>query len=196
MYSLYTTKAIIIETTEHREADKTLTLLTRDFGLIHAVSLGCRKGHSKLLSALLDLALIQATLVRGRNNWRLTTASLEHHFYFDLAPAPEKVKLVSRFFSLMKRLIKGEHPEQTLFDNVLEGLEFLAKTDFSADELISLESILVLRLLRVLGYIADAPALSLFYQNSGFSESLLYDVRPIRREVFKVINLGLKESHL
>jgi len=195
MYSLHTTEAIIIETAEHREADRILTLLTRDLGLIQAVALGCRNNCSKLRSTLLDLAFIQATLVRGKNGWRLTTASLERHLYFDLIPVQEKIKVAGRFFSLLKRLIRGEHPEPVLFDNVSEGLRFLAKTDFSAEDLISFESILVIRLLRVLGYIADAPALSPFYQE-GFSKELLADLRPVRREAFKAINLGLQESHL
>ena len=92
------------------EADRIYSILTRDFGLIHAVALAVRKENSKLRGALEPISLTQISLVCGKEYWRLTSGEFIR-----------KIKK-SQALALLEKLVAGEAPHPELFDAVEEYL--------------------------------------------------------------------------
>jgi len=104
-YHIYTTKGIVLSSRPSREADKMYSILTEDLGLVHARAGGVRLEKSKLRGFLEPYALVNVSLVRGKAEWRLTSAELVETFPLSLH--------IARPLALIERLIVGEevHPE-------------------------------------------------------------------------------------
>ena len=104
-YHIYTTKGVVLSSRPSREADKMYSILTEDLGLVHARAGGVRLEKSKLRGFLEPYALVNVSLVRGKAEWRITSAEL-------LQKIPVSLH-VARPLALIERLIVGEevHPE-------------------------------------------------------------------------------------
>ena len=75
MHTIHHTKAVILRSQPTREADKMYWLFTEDFGLVVAVATGVRKAGSKLAGQLVDYSFVESDLVKGRDVWRLISAT-------------------------------------------------------------------------------------------------------------------------
>ncbi|MDD5318714.1 MAG: recombination protein O N-terminal domain-containing protein, partial [Candidatus Pacebacteria bacterium] len=164
-HHIYQTDGFILKSREAKDANRFYQIFTRDLGLIGASAQGVRLLKSKLRYSLHSFAYSHLSLVRGREVWRITSAGRIENIYKDLGPEtpqPERFLLVERIFSLLDRLLTGEEKNEPLFEAVLGLINFLkideAKVDkvdsalFSADELRSIETISVMRILYFLGY--------------------------------------------
>ncbi len=106
-YHIYTTKGIILSSRPSREADRTYSILTEGLGLVRATARGVRLEKSKLRGALEPYVLSSVSLVRGKEYWRITSASILHSF-----PASP---LIGRPLDLLEKLVQGEDPHPELF---------------------------------------------------------------------------------
>ena len=184
MHHIYRTKAFVINSFETKEADKDLILLTNDFGLIKVKAQGIRKGTSKLKYALQDFSLAEVALVRGKNGYRLTNAKASTNFFYEIKNS-ETVKIISRVFSLVYKLVHGEDDTSILF-SVLDKFVLLAgneKVDHKKLEIIAVSNILF-----ALGYFEKEHPLEINYINS-FSESQ-------SANLVKEINSSIKATQL
>lgn len=105
----YTTPAIVIESFEQGEHDRVYKLFTRDFGLVMAHAKSVRKLESKLRAHIMPRTVTLATLVRGREVWRLVGAQEEkgeHGMIDDVA-------------EILKRFIRGEGAHRALYDRLV-----------------------------------------------------------------------------
>ena len=73
MHTIFETDCFVISSSPQGEANKQLDLLTRDFGLIRATAQGVRWLKSKLRYSLTDFSFTHASLVRGKEFWRVLT---------------------------------------------------------------------------------------------------------------------------
>lgn len=195
MYHLYHTPAFIIGSSPRGEGNKTFTLLTRDLGLISATAQSVREERSKLRYGLETLSLSDVTLVRGKDSWRLTNASLQEYFYNTFRTSPETVLLFGRIFRLLRRLVTGEEKNEQIFRTISEAVLFL-KTNptLSVSEV---EIVLVLRILHLLGYLAPRGEFgSILSDVSNWSESLLVEAKSWKTLALADINNSLRESQL
>ncbi|MDD5318386.1 MAG: hypothetical protein PHF79_00995, partial [Candidatus Pacebacteria bacterium] len=104
------------------------------------------------------------------------------------------------------RRLTGEAKNEPLFEAVLGLMNFLkideAKVDkvdsalFSADELRSIETISVMRILYFLGYFSQSDVLAPFFEGFEWSQKALADFLPLRTQATAAINNALKESQL
>lgn len=76
MHTIHHTRAVILRSEPRGEYDKTFWLFTEDFGLVRAVATGVRKSSAKLRGQLVDYAFADVDLVKGREVWRLVSATL------------------------------------------------------------------------------------------------------------------------
>lgn len=178
------------------EADKFYTILTREFGLIRAEGRGVRKPDSKLRYSLQDFSLIQLSLVRGREKWRITSVSLVRNIFADLRGQEASLALLARASGLVCRLVRGEEKNEILYEHFRNGVLFLADNKLSDVYLQNTEYILVLRILHSLGYLGAAPDWSAFIATSIFETELLVRIGESKRQAIATINRSLKESHL
>ena len=194
MNHIYTTEATIIKSLPSSEANKTYLLFTRDLGFIKATAQGVRKDKSKLKGHLQDLSLMNISVVKGREVWRIVSAEsiLQTPFMKDF----QKLEIVRNIYSLLLRLIHGEEKNEALFDCILSFYNFLSKNDFTEDNLKNLETIVVLRILYLLGYFKKSFDLSGFAEKNDLNFELLDSFKDKRKLAISEINTALKETHL
>ena len=125
MYHLYHTPVFILGGASFGEANKTFTLFTRELGLLTASATSVREERSKLRYGLQDFSLSDITLVRGRELWRITNATLIENLPTTFRSAPEAVRVFTRVFQLIRRLVAGEEKNERLFETVMEAFNFL-----------------------------------------------------------------------
>lgn len=193
MHSIHTTPGFIIDSRPYGEAGKIMSLFTRDFGLVPAIAQGIRLEKSKLRYFSQDYSLGIFSLVRGKEFWCLTSAQGGT----DGGSAPVRSEVAARISLLLKRLLQGEDPHPELFGCVESSMCFLAgNQSLTADELRTLESLVVFRILKSLGYIGEDDGLPALVDSKGLTREMLHDASAKRTALNQHINKALKESHL
>ena len=194
MYQVYTTKAIIIKSTPVGEANKLYFLLTRELGFIKASAQSVRLEKSKLKGHLQDFCLVNISLVKGKEIWRITSVETVEQKPF--VENLEKLVVVKNIFSLLLRLLHGEEKNEELFNSVETFYDFISKTKISNEDLKNLEVIVVLRILYFLGYFKDSSVLAPFATSTELSLELLTSLQDKRKLAISEINAALHETSL
>lgn len=174
------------------EAGRYFYIFTRDLGLVYASAQGVRKLSSKLRYTLQDFAYINVDLVRGKDFWRITTASRVNKLE-NLSKNMEVLKVFVNTARLLKRLLAGEDKNEELFTDLVRGLEVLEQAH--KEELRHIEVLLVLRILYHLGYIGGENDLSDCLL-SPLAGDLVFKVSAKRKNILREINQALRQTHL
>ena len=142
---------------------------------------------------LQDYQYVKLDLVKGKDFWRLTSAS-KTNLLENLSNKKDAYLVFVNIAKLLKKLLAGEESNPELFQNLLNGLFLLEKYD-TEEELRNIEIITVLRILDNLGYIGGDGALNTLTK-SPFEENLLFETAKKRNQILSLINQALKETHL
>ena|SRR3989344_4930704 len=193
MHHIYHTEGIILSSRNFGEAGKHYSIFTRDLGMIMASAEGVRKMHSKLRYVLQDFSYLKIDFVQGKNIFRVTNAS-KTNMLEKITKQPHTFEVFANIARLLKRLLAGVEPNETLFIDLLNGLFILEKTK-KKEDLRNIEVIIVLRILNNLGYIGENEILQNLVK-SPFEENLVFEVSKDRTKVLHQINKALKETHL
>jgi len=193
MHHIYHTEGLILGSKNSGEAGRYYYIFTRELGMIYASAQGVRKMSSKLRFILQDFSYVKIDFVRGKDFWRITSASKTNKLE-KLAKQKETLEIFVNLARLLKRLLAGEDPNRELFDDLLKGLFVLEKSK-NKNELSNIEAIIVLRILNNLGYIGDNEALQKLIK-SPFEESLIFEASKSRMKILSEINKALEETHL
>ncbi|MBP6884047.1 MAG: DNA repair protein RecO [Candidatus Pacebacteria bacterium] len=193
MHHIYHTEGIILSSKNFGEAGRHYSIFTRDLGMIYASAQGVRKMSSKLRFVLQDYSYLKIDFVRGKDFWRLTSATKGNKLE-DITKNRETFAIMQRVSKLLKRLLAGEDANEALFADLVNGLTILEKSK-TPEELRNIEVMLVLRILGNLGYIGESKNLDNLIR-SPFEEGLVYEVAKSRPEILNQINKALKETHL
>lgn len=194
MHHIHHTHGFVLSSRNMGEANKMLTIYTREMGLVKAVAQGIRLNKSKLRFTLQDFSYVNVDLVRGKEMWRVTSA--KHITSFPLARASYlSLLLIMRVSKLLERLCNGEGPSENIFDDFIQALYLLDEKEIEPASREALELHLVLRIMNSLGYIGYsdilAEYLSLPFDHSNTKEILLR-----RQSIIAHINKALNESQL
>ncbi|HNW71326.1 MAG TPA: DNA repair protein RecO [Candidatus Paceibacterota bacterium] len=193
MHHIYHTEGIILSSRNTKEADRSYAIFTRDLGMIYASAQGIRKISSKLRFVLQDFSHVKIDFVRGKDYWRITNA-LKTPELEEIKKEKQKLMIFANISNLLKRLLAGEEPNSSLFDDLLNGLSFLEKSK-SKNELQNIEAIIVLRILSNLGYIGASNSLNTIIK-TPFDEKLVLEADKKRTKILSEINKAISESHL
>ncbi|MEI6580721.1 MAG: DNA repair protein RecO [bacterium] len=193
MYHIYHTEGIILGSRNFGETGRCYSIFTRDLGMIYASAQGVRKMSSKLRFVLIDYAHVKLDLVRGKDFWRLTSASKTDKLEI-ICKNSETFKTFANIGRLLQRLLKGEEANEELFLDLLKGLTILEKSK-NINQLRNIEVVIVLRVLDNLGYIGDDKILKNIIK-SPFEEDLMFEVDKSRSKILSEINKALGETHL
>ena len=192
MHHIYHTEGIILGSNNFGETGKYYSIFTRDLGMISASAQGIRKMSSKLRFVLQDFAYLKIDLVKGKDFWRITNVAKTNKL--EDFSNPEIFAVFVNISKLLKRLLAGEDPNETLFSDLLDGLSVLEKSK-TQDELRNIEAVIVLRILHNLGYIGGNEVLKDFIK-SPFEKDIVFKVSESRTKILYQINKALKETHL
>lgn len=196
MYHLYHTDALVLGGAQRGEGSKTISLFTKEFGLLTAMAQSVREERSKLRYGLQDFSYSEVALVRGKEFWRVTHASLKENIVQELGGSSGASRMVGRVFALLRRLLAGEERNEPLFIAVLEGLQFMGKRN-DQTAVSGVEIVLVLRILYLLGYLAPRGEFDLFLSPSSlWNESIISNALLFRTLAILEINQSLRETQL
>ncbi len=189
MYAIRTTPGFVIGSRPTGEAGKLLSIFTRDLGLVFATAQGIRFEKSKLRYHTRDYSFGTFSFVKGKEFWRLTSAAdaqdQNHQDFF------------ARLALLLRRLLQGEESHPELFDVLEHCRQFIvSSSDTTDDQMKTLESIIVFRVLNSLGYIGKDAGLTQYVQSNDITPTLLDEGSKSRTLINQHINKALKESQL
>ena len=193
MHHIYHTEGIILGSKNLRESDKYYYIFTRDLGMVYASASGVRKISSKLRFVLQDFACVKVDLVQGRNTFRVTSASKTNRLEY-ITKNKEAFRIFYNISRLLRRLLAGVEPNETLFTDLVHCLTILEKIK-NKEDLNNIEAIIVLRILNNLGYIGDSESLQELVK-SPFGEHLIFKASKSKIHILSQINKALKETHL
>ena len=193
MHHIYHTEGLILGSKNSGEAGKYYSIFTRDLGMIYASAQGVRKMSSKLRFVLQDFSYVKIDLVQGRDFCLVTSAS-KTNLLEKISKNKDTFEIFYNIGNLLKRLLAGVEPNETLFADLVSGLSLLEKIE-NQNDLRNIEVIIVLRILNNLGYIGGNETLQGLIK-SPLEPDLLFEISKSRMEVLRQINKALKETHL
>ena len=193
MHPIYHTDAIIIGSVSRGEANRVYLLLTKDMGAFYATAQGVRLERSKLRYTLQDFSYIRVDLVRGRDVWRITSATPQETF--SLVYGSERgMRFLHAIQKLLTRLVRGEVSHPKVFSDMLTALRFLNSVNSTA-VYTAVELTLMLRILHELGYVSPKEPFGDFLGGDFTPESLLPESFP-KEAVLEEIRKAVEESQL
>lgn len=195
-HTLYSTECIVLESINSGEANRYISLFTKEMGLVRAVARSVREEKSKLRYSLQNFSIIIATLVRGKEVWRITGARERYNIHNELKNDSEKLFIVMRILNLLQRLIHGEEKNNYLFDALSNCIEFARENKIDKKTLKNVEHLIVLRILYSLGYVAKKDNFDEMLLLTEINEELLKETESKRKDIIFAINKALKEAHL
>lgn len=188
MHTIHHTRAIILKSQPSKEADKLFWLFTEEFGLVRAVATGVRKSGAKLVSQLIDYTMVDVDLVRGRDVWRLVSATvvldpLQGNYGAPLArPYVRSLTAIERFL-----VDEGEHGE--LFAHISD----ISRAVSSPISPRVFDTLAIWRTLVHLGYIPGGD--EVLFRSPFVETSAILTDTDIKRLIVSV-NSAIKETHL
>lgn len=197
MHHIYHTEGIILEGRGTGEANKYFLIFTKDLGMIRASAQNVRSISSKLRFSLQDFSYSNLSLVRGKDYWRLTNASLIFSVFHNFKKNKIALKLLANIFLLLRRMLNGEEKNEELFLIISSFLDFLNTKTLTDAELASAEYILVLRVLKNLGYVNAHLDLADKNVSQDWTMPIIFSLDDKKKkEIISDINKAIAESHL
>lgn len=170
---LYKTEGFILSSREVGEAEKIITVFTKEFGMLRLFARGVRRPKSKLNPFLNLFSHGRFGFVSGRDKWHLIDA--EDILHFDgIMHSGEKLELLGRAASFIERFHKGEAKDLLFWHIILSFLKFLDKAPATLLE--ELGIVFYAKALFVLGYLNEEKLLSrLSKENASWAGKILED---------------------
>lgn len=151
--NLYRSDGIVLRTRPLGEADKILTLLSRDRGKIEVVARGARRPRNRLAAAAQPFSYLRVLIFAGRSLEQLSQAEIIKSFGL-IRENLVKMAYASFWSEFLDLLLPLEEENTGLFLFTLAGLTVLEK----AEDPVLLSRAFELRALQYLGYLPELTA--------------------------------------
>ena len=122
----YTVEAIVLDTKNFGDANKVVTLFSKERGKIEANAYGCRRSRSPLSGAMQMFNHITAELSRGSQVDTIREADILH-FYDALTADLERLAYASLFFEVVNRMTLPQEKSPATFYLLKKSLPVLSK---------------------------------------------------------------------
>jgi recombinational DNA repair protein (RecF pathway) len=211
-HSIITSPGFVIQGRDYGENQVMASIFARELGLVLAVAQGIRTEASKLRPYIIEYAWGSYSFVRGKEMWRLVGAGeLVSGTNSDPLRYPvddigdeiddnfnrKEIDLTARVAVILRRFLQGEEPHPELFDALLSFFSSVKNdTGLLEHHSSELESLIVFRIMHLLGYIGNDQDIPEAFYSSSLSPELLARVGEKRQVINKQINRALKESQL
>ncbi len=197
-HHIYTTEGFVLDSFPFGEANSFLYIFTRDLGLVGASARSVREIKSKLRYGLQNFCHSTVSLVRGKHEWKITSAVPKKnlHHQFAAQKSSEKFLVCAHALSLIKKLVAGEEKNEKLFDIVHSGFVFLEENELTEKEVASFECVMMLRIVSNLGYLTSEKELLAFVDSDVWNKDLLLLMEKHKTKAVQEINMSIKESQL
>lgn len=193
---LYQTEGIILGRMEVGEADRILSVFTKDFGLLKLLARGSRRGTSKLGKSLNLFSYGRFGFVSGKETWHLIDAESTRHFE-KIFENSERIFLLGRISNFLERFHRGEGRDPVMFQLVSNTLDALES--FPPELLRDLELLFYAKSLIILGYMNEDivnKELRNFLEDTSFKKTSLPLSAFLRKELYEAIQKSIARSQL
>ncbi len=133
----YKIEGVILRTTDFGDANRVITIYTRDFGKIEVNAYGCRRAKNPLSGALQMFNLISAEVNSGAKVDSIKEADVIK-FFPNLNADIEKIAYASLFFEIVNRMTLPKFPEGEIYDLLLKSLPALDERNAKVAALIGI----------------------------------------------------------
>ncbi len=123
--SISKTEGIVLKYTNLGEADKILTILTRNNGKIKAIAKGCRKPKSSLLSSSEVFVFSEFVIYKGANFYHISQAATRETFY-NIRKDLLRLSYATYFAELAEAVSDEGIPSERLFLLLAKTLYYLS----------------------------------------------------------------------
>ncbi|NLV71169.1 MAG: DNA repair protein RecO [Actinobacteria bacterium] len=168
-----TTEALVIGSMRYRDADRIVTLYTRERGRLGAVAKGVRRTKSKVGGRLEPFTLVRTSLYAGRNLYTVVGVETLRTFQ-GVRDELFRMEEGARLFTAVRHLFPAEEGSAPAFNLLVRGIARLAE----AEERSVAAGVVLATRLKLLGLLGYAPEMSCCArcggggQLYGFSPSL------------------------
>ena len=125
---LYKTEGIVLKSIEYQEADKIVTIYTKDYGKITAIAKGVRKTKSKFGSSLEILTYSIFLFYKGRNLDIVSQTEILESF-FSTSKEVTKFAFAANCVEVVNRLTEEREINIGLFNLLKEVLHYLRESN-------------------------------------------------------------------
>ena len=125
---LYKTEGIVLKSMEYQEADKIVTIYTKDYGKITAIAKGVRKTKSKFGSSLEILTYSIFLIYKGRNLDIVSQTEILESF-FSTSKELIKFAFAANCVEVINRLTEEREINIGLFNLLKEALHYLRESN-------------------------------------------------------------------
>lgn len=191
MHTIFHTDAIVLHAYPTNEANKTIVLFTRELGVVRARAQGIRKSGAKLGAHVVEYSIIRADLVKGRGQWRMTTAKVVKNPSMEHVTAEHKRAYV-RMLGLVERFLGDESPQAELFDHIIECSQLLL--DMTLD-VKTFDTIILWKCMVFLGYVSIPDELQKLF-SAPLVELVTYVQEHHNKTLIQQVNNAIQQSHL
>lgn len=122
----YTVEAIVLRTDDFGDANRVITLFTKEFGKLEANAYGCRRSRSPLSGALQMFNHITAHLTRGTKVDTIREADIIN-FYDALTADLERLAYASFLFEIVNRMTLPRQRELETFKLLTNSLPVMSR---------------------------------------------------------------------
>lgn len=126
MTDTFSVEAVVLRTDDFGDANRVVTLFTREFGKLETNAYGCRRSRSPLSGATQMFNHISAQLTRGSKVDTIREADIIH-FYDALTTDLERLAYASVLFEIVNRMTLPRQPEVATFNLLTSALPALSK---------------------------------------------------------------------
>ena len=126
MTDTFKVEAVVLKTDDFGDANRVVTLFTKELGKLEANAYGCRRSRSPLSGALQMFNHISAQLTRGTKVDTIREADIIH-FYDALTNDFERLAYSSLLFEIINRMTLPRQQELETFSLLTKSLPVLSK---------------------------------------------------------------------
>lgn len=195
-YTIYRSEGIVLGSASFGEANKYLSIFTREFGLIGVRAQGVRTLQSKLRPHIEDFSIARVGLVHGRDAWRLTNALATARLDVMLRDNANAEKTCAQLCLLLRRLLPPEEPQTALYDEFMRLVLHCVRTPIDAQRIKWIEYGFLVRLLYALGYFSGEEPFARVLEGSCIDSGTQTHVSVLEHTIRESVNNSLRATQL
>ncbi len=160
MFIHYRTRGFVIKKEDRGEADQLFTIYTKDFGKLEILGKAIRKTSSKLRSGAEIFYLSEIEFIQGKTHKTLIDAMPIEKFK-NIRQDFRKLKIAYKISEVSDKLIRGQEPDEKIWQLLIETFERLNKLEIKDSNLDILLYYFLWNFLSILGYQPELQRCSL-----------------------------------
>jgi len=152
MFVHYRVKGIVFKKLDRKDADQLFSIYTKDFGRLEILGKAIRKTTSKLRSGIEIFYLSEIEFIQGKSYKTLTDTVVIKKFK-NLRKDLKRLEIAYRIGQILDDLIKGQEPDENIWNLLLEVFGKLNDSSFKNIE--TVYYYFLWKFLSILGYRPD-----------------------------------------